>query len=201
MKSETTFRIGSIDLRYFRGHPFIPPPGNEREIEVPIGFWFLEQFQKEGPIEIGCVMPYYTWCRHAVYDPYDPHPMCIRKDAELCDFRNRCVLSISTIEHMGEAEYGNTNVDKEKSWRVLLRILTEASKYIVTFPVGVRRDLEQLMRKLPVAPFCMVRETPENEWHQSLLTEANRLDEYEYGSPFPQANAICILSNCLTETR
>ena len=107
----------------------------ERTIEIPIAKEYIAAHDTdERFLEIGAVTPYFrkalggepTW---PVYDLYDSWGRCVRMDAEDLTYTDANVLSISTIEHMGMLEYGNTEEDKVKAAQVFQKITTQARSF------------------------------------------------------------------------
>ena len=109
---------------------------DERSIEVPIGVEFLKLYSPI--IEVGAVLTDHKHkigkLDHEIVDLFQRGPNIINKDAEDCNFKNKNVLSISTIEHMGALEYGNKNEDLGKPQRAVEKIHNEANKYLLSFP-------------------------------------------------------------------
>ena len=67
-----------------------------------------------------------------------------------CDIRGENVVCISTIEHFGTDEYGNTHFDKLEGLAGLLQIMTTAKEYYITIPLGLNKNLDnQLSYLLP----------------------------------------------------
>ena len=70
-------------------------------IQVPLAEWFLKKHNYGHTIiEVGAVTPYYFNVTHLIYDPYDTYEKCIKIRAEYIGYREKILLSISTIEHV-----------------------------------------------------------------------------------------------------
>jgi hypothetical protein len=163
----------------------------ERTIEVPIAREFIAAVAASGRmgdlVEVGAVMPYYqtdpvTW---PVVDPYDPYRHSIREDAADVDYRGRIVLSISTIEHIGLCEYGNTAPAPRKAIMVFGSIVRHAAAYLVSWPVGHNALLDDHARQTMYPRFVYRQCSPDNRWEQI----AERWD-FEYGDPYPYGNGV-----------
>lgn len=175
----------------------------ERTIEIPIA---TEWYNAVGVppsyynvCEVGAVTPYWIGAkfigeqhrpvpvRHDVYDPFDPFVKCIKQDAEEVDFTDMSVLCISTLEHMGRAEYGSMNFDEEKPIRVLNKIIEQATHYFITVPQGWHAGLDDAIAQLSGVKF-MKQIEENNRWRQS---EPDR--SIKYNSPFRYANLLSLL--------
>lgn len=110
---------------------------NERCIEIALA----RRWMQEHPnfVEVGAVMPYYGHTNHVVYDPLDPYDKCIKEYAEKVDFTGKEVLSVSTVEHMGNTwGYGPyfKAEDNFASQNFLEKLFRECDSLFVTVPVG-----------------------------------------------------------------
>jgi hypothetical protein len=169
----------------------------ERTVELALADAWLTR--ASDPWEIGAVTPYY-WpgrCR-TVIDPADDHPAVTRRCSMLdVDLRAREVLSISTVEHIGEARYGLA--EAATPTLALDKILSEANVFLVTFPIGCNRALDDLALGGGLDAACRVRflvRNPDETWSPALGEEARR----PYGTGWdpalghaPWANAVAIL--------
>lgn len=176
-------------------HPYNGTITNERAIEIAFGKRYLNEFNDV--IEIGAVMPYYGHESHLIYDPFDPHPKSIKEFAENLDIKNKNVLSVSTIEHMGGAEgHGNCFRAEKPNAPVefLEKLLAEANSFLVTLPVGQNTHLDTYFKghlnKYQWLAFEKISQTPPLWEANNSSTIYHRL----YGYPFPASNAVLILT-------
>lgn len=178
-----------IHLQYFGYHPYNNPTLSERNVELPLAFWFLERFGGElgQVIEIGEVTPFYHSPRHNVIDPFPQLPTTVNANAANAPLTGKHVLSISTIEHIGLPEYEQTS-DPSLLPRALENIL-KAQTYLVTFALGYNRALEALVRDLP---HFVLERTAETKWRQISNADFSR---YNYNAPYYAGNAVCVLTN------
>merc|ERR1712187_725562 len=79
------------------------------------------------------------------------------------DFRNISILSLSTLEHIGYDNEGATHFDGfrttqgleawaaawDASPSLLSRIVTEASEFLLTFPIGFNPRLDAVVSRRP----------------------------------------------------
>ena len=185
-------KIGLFELEYFH-HSYNNTSRNERTIEVPLARKFLE-LVNNNCIEIGCVLPYYGYDKHKVIDLYDEHPKAENIDALTYNYKGKNCLSISTIEHFGESYNDPQNIgkyfDKELAYKGLIKIIENANKYLISFPLGLNRNLEYSVQNSDLKFFILKRDT-QNNWSIDETKSFN----YESARPFQFANAICIITN------
>lgn len=169
----------------------------ERTVELALADAWLAR--AVDPWEVGAVTPYY-WpgrCR-VVIDPTDAHPAVTRRCSMLdVDLRGRDVLSISTVEHVGEARYGLAEATTPTT--ALDKILREARALLVTFPIGCNQPLDDAALGGRLDAACRVRYLVRNAdetWSPALGADARR----PYGTGWdpalghsPWANAVAVL--------
>ncbi|MDD5089076.1 MAG: hypothetical protein PHI18_09820 [bacterium] len=184
------FRVGRIDFDYCRERGYNDPFRNERTVELPLARYFLAQADPERLTEIGAVTPYYFSNRHSVVDPTDAHPGCLRTDARKADYRGRNVLSISTIEHIGNGEFQDALKDNS-AYDLLQRIRREAERYLITFPLGYNANLDVSVRTGGVDCRVLKRVNEANEWEPCR----DHPFDFCYNYPFNNGNAVCLVTN------
>ena len=170
---------------------------SERAIEVPLAVDFLSNYVKDDPVvELGCVLPYYILkkANHVVYDLTDRHPQNTRRDIREmggADLRGN-VVSISTIEHIGLNEYGiaEGNVSAKD---ILKRIVDNARKYFVTFPLGHNVALDKYVLETNDLGEQYVTRTLEdpNDW--TVVEKENLTEEMKRYGTYLRANTVCVL--------
>lgn len=154
---------------------------NERKAELPIGAWFLEKFDHD-VVEIGEVMNSHIPCTHTIYDLRGEMPGTTVQDAKQLDYHNKNVLSISTIEHVGEGD-----VD------LIKKIQKQANNYLITFPVGFALEFEKRLLESGIEYFVIERSLDgKNDW--TMVTNKD-LSKYKYNSPYQAGHAIVIITN------
>jgi hypothetical protein len=166
----------------------------ERTVELSIADRWMRSVDLASAVELGAVTPYYWPGRVArVIDPADPKAT-ERASLFDVDFAGRDVLSISTIEHIGERRSGLSEVREPTA--ALVKIAEEAARLLVTFPTGMKyagaRRLEAFVLGHP-------------QWfayrNVSVRVLARRPDEtWAIGEPLPYgdrrkpwANAVIVL--------
>ena len=122
---------------------------NERCIELALGMRYMDKVGHDSLTEIGAVMPHYGYCEHQIIDLFaDDHPAgdVQAVDAETCDFTGRDVLCLSTIEHIGKEDYDNTDIDPQKSIRILDKITEESNSFFVTWGTRYHNELDEYVK-------------------------------------------------------
>jgi hypothetical protein len=202
-----TFNFFGNQLPYIQqGQPFVGDGCNERTVERPIADLWLSKHDPAKVVEVGAVTPM-LWdgekykngvtahVTHNVVDPWDLYPECIRTDAMDYYFRGKYVLCLSTLEHIGLIEYGNTYRDPTKGAQLFRKIQNESDGFLVSWPVGENPALDYLMAILYVdfTPcFMLKRISADNEWEMASVDWKIR---YDY--PYPCGNAVVFLTNTL----
>jgi hypothetical protein len=190
-----------VALPYFYHPHNCGMPGDrrrtERTVELAVANAWLEG--SHDAWEIGAVSPSYWPGRvpHVV-DPADSHPAVTHHCSLFTlDLRGCDVLSISTVEHVGEARYGLAEAATPAE--ALEKILAEARSSLVTFPLGCNAALDDLVIGGAFEARCAVRllvRNADDSWSPAAGEAARR----PYGTGWdpalghaPWANAIAIL--------
>lgn len=177
---EHSYNCGFLDARM-----------TERSIELPLAKGYLDNLEEGKIVEVGAVTPYYFVNDKIVdiVDPTDVHNrVTVRKSLFECDFREKNVLSISTIEHVGLQEYGMN--EKKNVIDALQKILTEAKSCFITAPLGYNALLDSWVRKNWNSPnIKIMKREKDNHWIQidSLIYE-----DIKYGPLW--ANGLAIIT-------
>lgn len=200
-------RIGKWLMDWHHRRHGVPTDGmrsSERAIEIPLAIDFLSNEVKGEPVlELGCVLPYYILKadNHVVYDLMDGHPENIRRDIRaLADDELRAnVVSISTIEHIGKSDYGIEARGDAESVVVLKRILANAKRCFITFPLGHNASLDEFALDCQELGEVYLTRCPTNPemWmpvEKESLTPAMRTE-----NTYLRANTICVIER--TELR
>ena len=186
------FKIYNTELDYFY-HYYNNTKYNERSVEIPLAFDFLKRFNDKNAIEIGAVVPYY--CDniiHDVYDIADPYEKCIRTDLTKTNFsfENLNVLSISTIEHIGNGDYG-LEIDRNAGIIFLKKIINESKNYLITFPWGFNKSFDNQILDNKIN-FTLIKRVSEFEWMHDIT---NNVDDILYNHPYCCGNSVILITN------
>lgn len=152
----------------------------ERSVELALADSWLSRYEKDSEvIEIGAVTPYYWPCRVLnVVDPSDQHPLVSSRSSFFdISLHAKRVLSISTFEHIGSGEYNLEN-NEGLALQAVEKLLSEASIFLVTIPIGYNKALEEYILRAEgsfkdVTVSFMKRGTwvMNNAWRQVLASE------------------------------
>ena len=186
------FKIYNTELEYFH-HSYNNTKSNERCVEVSLGFEFIKKLNCQNIIEIGAVMPYYCdIITHKVYDIIDPYQNCIRSDLTKTNFSfiDLNVLSISTIEHIGNGDYG-LDVDQSSAIVFLKKIINESKNYLITFPWGYNKVFDEQILKEKI-DFILMKRSSEFVWEHDIT---NNVSDIVYGNPYICGNGVIIITN------
>lgn len=166
---------------------------NERAVEIPIAIEALN-ILKEDVLEIGCVLPYYlNDINHEVVDLVDEHPKSKKIDATTISFKNKNIITISTVEHIGLSDY---NIEKKETYsasKLCEKIIDESLKYFITWPLGYNKDLDHWAFNKKNLSFISRSSNNKYQWVEKKFEELSEEDK-TYGT-FMFANSIIILSN------
>ena len=165
-------------FRYFHHHYNCGFPGRrktERTVELALAKYWLGKVAD--PWEVGAVTPYY-WPRRIgeIIDPADKHELITqRKSLFDVDFTGRDILSISTIEHIGEQSYGLN--EAANPIQALEKLLLESNLMLLTFPIGWNQILDEFVLGGKADALCTVRflvRNPDETWSSASKEVARR---------------------------
>ena len=173
------FIFRNKEYEYF-DHPSNQTAINERRVELPIAFEFVEKYKDV--LEIGNVTRHYhrEW-KHDVVDLNEKPAWPIwNKDVLTFEPPRKypTTISISTVEHT------------ENPILAVEKIVKFAPRYLISFPVGYHAD-EVLELKLPM--YFMARVSEDNQWKQ--VYDKKEIKDLKYGKPFIFANAVVFITN------
>lgn len=122
---------------------------NERAVEVPIIWDYVEQQRGKRILEVGNVLSWYFPIQHEVLDKYEIADGVINQDivnyspTEKYDL----IVSISTLEHVG---WDETPREPQKVFQAiehLKTLLKPNSKMVITVPLGYNTALDGLLKE------------------------------------------------------
>jgi hypothetical protein len=166
---------------------------DERAVEVPIVWGFVQQYPPEKFLEVGNVFSHYFKLRHDIVDKYE---ICKGvSNIDIVDFQSSkkydLIVCVSTLEHVG---FDEPVKEPDKIERVVAKIrslLSEKGTAIFTVPLGHNPTLDKAIeeRSLFDEQFYMKRLSQRNAWEQRQWDEVKGT---KYGSPFNAANSIVV---------
>lgn len=189
------FTFNKKRYKYFY-HIYNRTVASERVVEIPIAVSIIEKYKNKRILEMGNVLSHYIETAHDVLDKYELAPGVINED--VVDFRPKkkydLIISVSTMEHVGWT-YGEKKDSRKflKGLKNIKSMLKKGGFIVVTFPVGYRKDLTNLIKtsKMPLKEeYFMKRVSYLNEWKQVSKKEALKGDNYE--GHFANANVLYI---------
>lgn len=195
--SNTT--INGINVSYIRELPN-RAYRNERSIELGLGKYFAEKFNNE-IVELGAVCYQYSFFKGwNTIDPYDSYEKCIRKDILEYNYCSSNLLSISTLEHCGLDLGYNQPKDENLAITGLKKIIGESNNYLVTFPIGVHRKLEDYVKNNLKDYIILKRKNPRGEPNEWEVHDRNDFNfnylHFSFGlSYYGSAHAICVVTS------
>lgn len=182
-----------------------------RAVEIPI-FWDIitREVQREDKLpvilEVGNVMAHYRpeiyhWDDYDVLDLFEHdkrNPDIINQDATFWRpdaAKYSMIISISTLEHIGQARYWGTD-QRFQPMAAALNLytwaLTPGGRFIFSIPLRFRAAADDLVwRTFPRARAHFLRKTGQHEWRQVQKKVARRIKHY--GRPYPGANGLAIV--------
>ena len=115
LRSNRTFAFNGERYAYFC-HPYHETWKNVRAVEIPISHNFFKENSGKRILEFGNVLSYYFPISHDVLDKYELRPGVVNDDVVefKTDKQYDCIISISTLEHVGFDELPK---DSEKTAR------------------------------------------------------------------------------------
>ena len=117
----------------------------ERSVELSLAKKYIEG--KEFIVEIGAVTPYY-FADDRMWDFVDPADRHIRVNKRISlfdyDCKDKNVLSISTVEHVGTGDFGL--IESKTATDAVVKITDEAKTCLITAPVGYNYLLDDWAR-------------------------------------------------------
>jgi hypothetical protein len=179
-----TFWFAGREYRYFfHYHNCGWPPNRctERIVELALADYWLDRVDTSQVLEVGAVTPYY-WPHRVptVVDPADGHRLVTRRCSLFdVDFGGRSVLSISTLEHVGQGQYGQL-FTPGLAVQGLAKIMAEAANLLITIPVGFNPELDAVLFAEDYLPpglerRFMVRKSDEPKWLEEKNADKARL--------------------------
>ncbi|MCE7697678.1 MAG: class I SAM-dependent methyltransferase [Methanobacterium paludis] len=184
------FKFQGKDYKYFY-HWYNTTWDNERAIEIPLIYEFVNENQNGNILEIGNVLSHYFDINHDVVDKYEKAKGVINQD--VVDFhpskKYDLIISISTLEHVGWDEYPR---EPKKIFHALKNLddcLAINGKLVVTLPIGQNPLLDTFLETGEVKfteNYYLKRISKENKWIE--LTSG--FCRAKYDQPFTGANII-----------
>ena len=192
-KSTFDYRGLRLPLTY---HRYAATWSSERAVEITIAGEYLDRFAGKSVLELGNVTPHYFDVGHLILDKYetgsDSVPVINEDVVEFdTDRRFDLVISISTIEHIGFDDDGDSRQKIPLAISKCRSLLTPGGLFLLTVPLGYNPVLDELVAtdELGCDRAAYIRREGPLKWAQCARNDALRC---EYGRPFPYANCIMV---------
>lgn len=172
---------------------------NERAVEVPIVWEFVERYRDKKILEIGNVLSHYFPVFHDVLDKYEKAEGVINQD--VVDFKPSqkydLIVSISTLEHVG---WDEAQKDPEKILFAidnLKKCLNPGGKIIVTLGLGYNHEIDKMLEEGKIKfdeQYFLKRISNDNEWKEVKKQELKGIG-YNYSIFTAQGLIIGAINN------
>ena len=188
----------NTEITYFFKHPHNNTLTNERAVEIVLGLRYID-FTKGDLVEIGAVTSYYANSNHEIVDPMDKMATN-RTSAENYDYRDKNILSISTIEHIGLGDWIPKR-NKSLAFKVLDKIYKDSKSCFITWPIGYNLGLDKMVKE-NLSKFNYFFYVKRGRWQKKpkqspqweLISDEKGFD-FDYDSPFEKtANSIIFIT-------
>lgn len=193
-KKRGCFLLQGKKIRYF-SHRINLAYLNERSIEIPIVYSFINKLLDKNILEIGNVLSNYFETNWDTVDKYEKAKGVINED--IIDFRPQkrydLVVSISTFEHIGfDEKYKDDKKVLAAINHVKNNLLAVDGLFIITVPLGYNAELDKklLSEELGFGRIYYLRRiSADNQWEEC---KKENIVEVKFNSPYKFANAIAI---------
>lgn len=167
---------------------------SERCVEIPIGYRFVERRWGQRILEFGNVLRNHHLHlpseRYTVLDKFEKGPGIVNQD--IVDFVAEpfdALVSISTLEHVGNWEGEDGRPDKEeRALDNLVKLVKPDGSMLVSIPWGYNPGLDGLLVKDGrFDKHCMVRTARNWSWKECTFEEAQKHGILDRGYEVPGA--------------
>jgi SAM-dependent methyltransferase len=188
-----SFNFEGTKYDYFYHH-YNETYRSERCVEIPIAYDFIDE--KSNTLEVGNVLSHYFDVEHTIVDKYETRDGIINKDILRYDPDSQfdSIVSISTVEHIGEDEHEETGDKAVKAIQHMKSLLTPGGSMLITFPIGHNHYLDKAIKKRTIGAHSVsyLKRVEFTKWRQAQPSDVweNEFENY------PFANAICVVYFC-----
>lgn len=160
----------------------------ERGVELSVALDYISK--RNAVTEIGAVTPYYFRSDNIIeiIDPTDSCAEVTKKSIFECDLTGRNILCISTVEHIGTADYGMH--ESYNAADAVEKIIDESRSCLITAPCGYNQVLDQWMTShLTSEMIHVLKRSVNNKWVE--VKEDANISEMAYTSLW--ANGLFVI--------
>lgn len=190
-----TFRFQDWTYEYFLGEPN-RTWANERSVELPIVWEVVRRFHPGEVLEFGNVLRRYYGTTHDVLDKRRKESPTFQVD--IVDWtpphQYLCVVSISTLEHVGHSSCKYWEKDEPDKFRRALDVLESAvapgGDLLITVPIGYHKGLDAYLQTEDHGfEMACMKKVESMRW-----IECEPDFSIQYGHPFRRGNGVLFLS-------
>jgi hypothetical protein len=139
-----TFEFEGRELDYCY-HPYNRSWRTQRALEVPIARTFLNRYDPAETLEVGNVLRHYLDVSHDVVDKYESGEEI--KNTDILEYdpdeRYRLVLCLTTLEHVGVDEEGESADKAIDALERLIELVKPGGELVVTTRLGYNEALDE----------------------------------------------------------
>jgi SAM-dependent methyltransferase len=124
---------------------------NERQVELPVAWDRVQGYEASEVLEVGNVLSHYQAVRHKIVDKYEQ-----ARGVENVDFleyepgrRFRCIVAISTFEHIGWDEPDRDASKFQKALDHAVELLEPGGLLFITLPLGWNPAVDEFLAAPP----------------------------------------------------
>ncbi len=169
---------------------------NERTIEISFFSHLLLQFAPQKILEIGNTLSHYRKVSHTIIDKYEVADNV--ENIDVLNFKPRgtfdLIFSISTFEHIGWHEKEKRAEKALESIEHVRTLLSDNGKLVFSFPIGVNPALDRAVSEKKFLHTEIVFLRRKNRFNMWEVTTYAAVKNSKYNTPYPNANAICIVT-------
>lgn len=169
-RQPASFTFENREYAYFE-HPYNGTWMNERALEIPLAWTEIQSYSPNKVLEVGNVLSHYFEVKHPVVDKYEQRLGVISKDIMDVSFDHKfdCIISISTIEHIGWDEI--PRVPEKCIWAIeeMKQMLSENGRLFITIPLGYNTYLDKYLfdGKIEFSRVYFFKRLNRYEWQES----------------------------------
>lgn len=194
LRKRGCFLLQGKKIRYFI-HKINMTYLNERSIEIPIAYNFIQKHRGKNILEIGNVLSNYFEANWDIVDKYEKAKEVINQD--IIDFKPQkrydLIVSISTFEHIGfDEKYKDDKKVMDAINNVKNNLLAADGLFIITVPLGYNTGLDKKLFSEELGfhrIYYLRRISADNRWEEC---KKENVVEAKFNSPYKFANAIAI---------